>query len=215
LEVWSKAKLGLSQNIDFRRLGVFGGAFDPIHYGHLICAEQLREAIGLDMVLFVPCGTPPHKPGYAPASAEHRLAMTRLATADHRRFAVSDMEIARGGVSYTNDTVRHLREAVGGAVELWLLMGLDAYLDLPTWKELDELIAECFFGVAGRPGYTREPVSGLSMKRTRFVDITPVKISSSDIRRRLAKGGSVRYLVPDAVERYITESQPYPQASKG
>jgi nicotinate-nucleotide adenylyltransferase len=212
--VWSKAKLGLPQDSDFRRLGVFGGAFDPIHFGHLICAEQLREVLDLDMVLFVPCGTPPHKPGYTPASAEHRLAMARLAIADYRRFALSDMEIERGGISYTTDTVRHLREALGAAVELWLLMGLDAWLDLPTWKDLDQIVAECFFGVAGRPGYSRESLRGMSVERTRFVDITPVKISASDIRMRLAQSRSVKYLVPAPVERYIMESRPYPQASQ-
>jgi nicotinate-nucleotide adenylyltransferase len=210
LEVWTKAKLGLPQRVDIRRLGIFGGAFDPIHFGHLICAEQLLEALGLDVVMLIPCSRQPHKPDRAPAaSAGDRLAMARLATEGHARLVVSDMEIERGGASYTIDTLRLLREALGRAVDFWLLMGLDAYLDLPTWKEADRIAAECFFGVAGRPGYTLEPNLGLKGARTEVVGITPVEISSSDIRRRLSRGMSIKYLVPEAVERYISESKPY------
>jgi nicotinate-nucleotide adenylyltransferase len=209
LEVWTKAELGLPQKVDIKRLGIFGGAFDPIHFGHLICAEQLREALDLDVVVFIPCNRQPHKPEAPAAPAEARLAMARLATEGHGRLVVSDMEIDRGGVSYTIDTLRLLREALGAAVELWLLMGLDAYLDLPAWKEADKIAAECFFGVAGRPGYTLESHQGPDAARTKLVWITPVDISSSDIRGRLGRGLSIRYLVPEAVERYITERRPY------
>jgi nicotinate-nucleotide adenylyltransferase len=165
--------------------------------------------------MFIPCSKSPHKPDYVPASAEHRLAMARVAVRGYDCFTVSDVEIARGGMSYTTDTIGQLREEFGSEVELWLLTGMDAYLDLRTWKDPDGIASECFFGVACRPGYNREKVAFPPAARTRFVDITPVDISSTDIRRRLLEGRTIRYLVPDSVEAYIRGNRPYPEASKG
>lgn len=181
-----------------------------MHTGHLLCAEQLREAIGLDAVLFMPCNRSPHKRARRPASAAHRLAMVRLAVQGHAEFAVSDYEIEQGGVSYTIDAVRFLREELGPEVQLWLLMGMDAYQDIGAWKDPDEVAAECFFGVARRRGYRKRPRSALLKSRTEFVDMTAVDISSSDIRDRLAEGRSIKFLVPDAVEEYIRRERPYP-----
>jgi nicotinate-nucleotide adenylyltransferase len=124
---------------DPRRLGIFGGTFDPVHLGHLICADQLGEALDLDLILFVPTNRQPHKPETEPASAGHRLAMIRLAIADHERFGDSDLEIRRGGVSYTVDTIAELRESFGRDVEFWLLMGQDSFAEIPTWKEPDRI----------------------------------------------------------------------------
>jgi nicotinate-nucleotide adenylyltransferase len=200
---------------DVRRLGIFGGTFDPVHCGHLICAEQLREAIDLDLVLFVPSSSPPHKYERPEASAAHRLEMVKLAIAGSDRFATSDIEVVKGGVSYTVDTVRHIRDVYGEGVQLWLLMGMDAYLDIPTWKEPETIAAECSFGVATRPGYSKDLDPRLPKAKTRFVDITLVEISSTDIRRRLSRGKSIKHLVPDGVERYIRQHGPYPSASKG
>lgn len=199
----------LPQRSDLKRLGVFGGTFDPIHYGHLICAEQLHQAIGLDLVLFVPCSSQPHKSAHVPATPAHRMEMARLATLGYDHLVVSDIEIERGGQSYTVDTVTELRRTYGRGVELWLLMGMDAYLDLPNWKDPDRIAAECSFGVACRPGYSKEFDPRLPTDRSRFVEITLVEISSSDVRQRLSEGRSIRFLVPDSVEEYIRRARPY------
>lgn len=200
---------------DLKRLGIFGGTFDPLHLGHLICAEQLRQALCLDLVLFVPTHSPPHKPATEPVGPEHRLAMVRLAIEDHQGFRDSDTEIRRGGTSYTIDTIRDLRRAYGDDVEFWLLMGQDSYQDVSTWKQPDLIAAECFFGVARRPGYEREirpPVPGV---RSKFIDITAVDISSTDIRARLSEDRSIRFLVPRKVEDYIRANRVYAPAPAG
>jgi nicotinate-nucleotide adenylyltransferase len=200
---------------DLKRLGIFGGTFDPVHLGHLICAEQLLQALRLDLVLFVPTHAPPHKPATEPAGPEHRLAMVRLAIENHRGFRDSDLEIRRGGTSYTIDTVRELRQAYGDDMEFWLLMGQDSYQDVSTWKQPDLIAAECLFGVARRPGYEREirpPVPGL---RSKFIDITAVDISSTGIRARLSEDRSIGFLVPRKVEAYIRANRLYAPAPAG
>jgi nicotinate-nucleotide adenylyltransferase len=195
-------------------VGVFGGTYDPVHFGHLICAEQLSESLDLDLVLFIPCCRSPHKPDYVPAEDRHRLAMTKLATHNRPGFQVSDLEIVRGGLSYTVDTVRQLREQFGPDVEIWLLMGMDAYLDFPRWERPEEIAGECRFGVACRPGYVKNLDEGLPLAKTRFVDITPVDISSTDIRERLRRGRSICFLLPADVEAYIRKNRPYPTSDR-
>ena len=192
-----------------------GGSFDPIHNGHLLCAEQLSEAVGLDKVLFIPCSRSPHKSSHAPAPDTDRMAMVELALSEHPVFEISDLEILRGGLSYTVDTVKYLREAMGSDVELWLLLGMDAYLDIPAWKDPDVVLAECRFAVARRPGYEDRRLSADFEARTRFVNITAVDISSTGIRDRLRAGKSIRYMVPDAVEAYIRARMPYPSGECG
>jgi nicotinate-nucleotide adenylyltransferase len=191
-----------------KRVGIFGGTLDPVHIGHLICAEQMREALDLEPVLLMPCNLPPHKPDYRPAPAEARLAMVEAAVGSDGPLRASDLEIERGGVSYTVDTVSQVRDRFGERVEIWLLMGMDSYLDVPGWKDPARIIAECFFGVACRPGYERRE-RGIAPEKTRFVTITEVDVSSTVVRRRLAEGLSVRYLVPDAVIAYIERHRPY------
>jgi nicotinate-nucleotide adenylyltransferase len=192
------------------RIGLFGGSFDPIHLGHLICAEQLSEAIGLDRVIFIPCSRQPHKPEYVPAGAGHRLEMVRLATSGRPDLQVSDIEIVRGGLSYTVDTVVEMRRQLGSQAELWLLMGMDAYLDLKRWKRPELLAEECRFAVACRPGYQAREQPEFASGRTTFVTITEVGLSSTDIRERITDGRSIRFLVPEAVEAYIGTEKPYP-----
>jgi nicotinate-nucleotide adenylyltransferase len=197
---------------DIKRLGIFGGTFDPIHFGHLICAEQLREALELDLVLLVPTHSPPHKPVSEPADPEHRLAMVRLAIEGQEGLQASDVEIRRGGTSYTIDTIRDLRGEYGSETEFWLLMGQDSYHDISAWKQPAGIVAECFFGIARRPGYERHigpPVPGI---RSRFVDITAVDISSTDIRARISEARSIRFLVPGKVEEYIRSNRVYAPA---
>lgn len=211
----SNPKRRLPQASEPERLGIFGGTFDPVHYGHLICAEQLREAIGLDLVIFVPSNRSPHKPDYVPATDRHRLAMLELAVRGHDNFRVSDVEIARGGLSYTVDTLAILRSQFGPDAVFWLLMGMDAYLDLPAWKQPDEIVAQCRFGVARRPGYAGNVDPALPVAKTQFVDITPVDISSTGIRERLVQGRSIAFLVPDPVAAYIHKNRPYPAPGRG
>src|SRR5277367_5207562 len=120
------------------RVGLFGGSFNPVHFGHLRAAEEVREALKLDLVYFVPASSPPHKAEGELAPAEHRLQMVRLATKGNRHFMVSDVEVRRAGQSYTIDTVRHFLTALSGPVELHLIMGADQFAELATWKEANE-----------------------------------------------------------------------------
>jgi nicotinate-nucleotide adenylyltransferase len=191
------------------RVGIFGGTFDPIHYGHLVCAEQLRDALDLDRVILVPCNRSPHKPRCRPAASQHRLEMARLAAGGSSRFEVSDVEIKRGGVSYMIDTVREFRAHLGSGTEIWLLLGGDAFLDLATWKDPQAVIGECFFGVACRPGCGRIEVPRAARPRTRVVQITQVDLSSTDVRERVAEGKTIRFLVPGQVEAYIQRHRLY------
>lgn len=134
------------------RIGLFGGAFNPIHRCHLTIADQVRERLSLDQVLFIPTGTPPHKPADTLAPADHRLAMVRLAIHGHPAFAVSDLEIQRPGKSYSVDTVTSLQSRYGPGTELLFLIGLDAFLQITTWHRPSDLLHACHFVVFGRPG---------------------------------------------------------------
>jgi nicotinate-nucleotide adenylyltransferase len=194
-----------------KRIGIFGGTFDPVHYGHLVCAEQLREAVGLDPVVFMPCFRQPHKPARSLSDPSHRLAMLRAAARRYPGFTVSDLEIRRGGLSFSVDTVLEMRSLIGPGPEIWLMLGMDAFIDLPAWKDPDVLRAECGFAVATRPGYTGTGGAGRKGRaqarraagRCRFIEITALDISSTGIRRRVARGKSIRFLLPDSVEAYV------------
>jgi nicotinate-nucleotide adenylyltransferase len=203
------------------RIGLFGGSFNPIHFGHLRAAEEDREAMRLDLVYFIPAASPPHKPAMGLAPAEHRLHMVRLATKGNRHFMVSDVEIKRGGNSYTIDTVRHYRSTMRGSPELYLIMGGDQFEELATWKEADELTQSCSLVVHTRLGEKRpEDTSLAALKRfgyTRENDVyvhpsgqtlslvttTFFPISATVIRGKIPAGESIRYLVPGDVADYI------------
>ena len=213
-----------------RRIGVFGGTFDPIHLAHLRCAEEAREALDLDRILFVPAADPPHKTRQAVTPAHHRLAMVRLATAGNPRFQVSSIEVARSGPSYTVDTLRSLRLRLGPAAQLTLLLGLDAFRDLGTWKEYRTLFTLADLAVWSRPPgargrsrallpvaarrdfcYAKDQTTLIHNTGTRihFLTVTALDISASDIRQRLRRGRSVRYLLSSGVERYVTREGLY------
>ena len=213
-----------------RRIGVFGGTFDPIHLAHLRCAEEARETLDLDRILFVPAADPPHKTRQAVTPAHHRLAMVRLATAGNKRFRVSNIEIERNGPSYTVDTLRSLRLRLGPAAQLTLLLGLDAFRDLGTWKEYRTLFTLADLAVWSRPPgargrprallpvaarrdfcYAEDQTTLIHNTGTRihFLTVTALDISASDIRQRLRRGHSVRYLLSSAVERYVTREGLY------
>ncbi len=195
------------------RLGLFGGSFDPVHYGHLLLAECCRQECRLDEVHILPAALPPHKQERDLTAAEHRVAMLQLAIAGHAAFSVSRFEIDRGGVSYTVDSLRHYHSE-HPAGEFFLLLGADMLLDLPHWHEAPQVCQLAIPVVAGRPGFDIPDFSCLGqiasleqieVFKQHQVDMPPVGISSSEIRRRVAGGLSIRYWTPRAVEKYIEE----------
>lgn len=193
-------------------IGIFGGTFDPIHIAHLAIAEEAREAVGLERVLFVPAGIPVHKPGRPISPAEHRVAMVALAIADNPAFALSRAEVDRAGPSYAVDTLEMLAAeitAAGRRPDLVFILSSEAYAGLPTWHRPERILELCRMAVVPRPG--ADPVDPVAMarlvpgadRRTIVIDGPMLAVSGSTIRSRLAAGRSIRYLVPDAVIAYI------------
>ena len=189
------------------RAGVLGGTFDPVHLGHLLVAEAARVSLGLDVVLFIPAGQPYFKAGQPVSDAGHRLAMVELAVASNPHFTASDIEVARAGPTYTVDTLTKLRDRSSGTDELFLLLGMDAVVDLDTWRRPDEIRGLCTVVGLARPGVD-VPDEGLP-GGTALDDGPAVDISASDIRRRVAVGLSIRYMVPRPVEEYILRHRLY------
>ena len=191
-----------------RRIGVMGGTFDPIHTGHLVIAEAVREEYSLDEVLFIPAANPPHKQQQQVTPAAHRLAMTRLATGSNPYFRVSSMEIDRQGLSYTLYTMRELVQQYAGA-EFFFITGADEMRDIQQWYHIDELLQLCHFVAAARPGCVpditriQEAFGKLGKARIHELPTLELEISSTDIRSRVRAGRSIRYLVPAVVEEYI------------
>lgn len=196
------------------RLGVFGGTFDPVHYGHLVAAEEVRYRLRLDKVLFVPAGMPPHKLDHDITPTRHRVAMLELAIASNPGFALSRVDIDRHGPCYTVDTLALLHEEYGPGTELFFLMGMDSLADLLTWKEPERLIRLAWLVVVGRPGFQAD-VNELNRvlpgaaERICIVDTPLMEVSSSDIRQRVQQGAPIRYQVPEAVEAYIRAHRLY------
>ena len=194
------------------RLGILGGTFDPIHIGHLAAAHAAMECAHLDRVVFIPSAQPPHR-AMATAPAEDRLAMTRLAVEGEPRFEVSDIEVTRGGTSYTADTLRAL-DRTHPEDELFLILGWDAASLFSTWHEPDRVSWLASIVVVGRPG-TRTPESsemaGAGLDPARVVEcfVETPDVSASELRELLAAGESVAGKVPLAVERYITSKHLY------
>lgn len=189
------------------RIGIFGGTFDPVHYGHLHIATKLRDALDLDRIVWVPAGRPPHKRGQIVSSDTDRLAMLRLALADSPVDQISTIELERPGPSYTADTLELLREQLAPA-RLTFLMGEDSLRDLPTWRQPERILAAADLAVAGRPGIDVDvdAIAAAIPALRGHVSIVPMEelaISSSDIRRLVAAGEPVDGLVPTAVAEYI------------
>ena len=216
-----------------QRLGILGGTFNPIHLGHLAAAEEVRDRLKLEKVIFIPSFLPPHKIDEEIPSAVQRQEMVRLAIKGNAQFTVSDMEIRRGGRSYTIDTMEALQQSHPGA-ELYFLTGLDSFLEIRTWKDWDRLLTLCSFVVLSREGYRfrdiaqlgfldvpEQELSALDAREKDQVVITgesrPVylervpfyDISSTDIRMRVREGRSIKYHLPEAVEHYIIENKLY------
>ena len=197
------------------RIGIFGGTFDPPHFGHLALAEWARAELGLDRVLFVPAGRPPHKTRTTSSSAAHRLAMTRLAVRGNAAFRVEPLETRRRGPSFTADTVRALA-ARWPAAKLHLLLGEDMYATFDTWREPEAIAERAVLAVALRPGArVPRPVRAAAQGRgTVWLRNPGLEISSSVLRVRARRGLSLRYLVPDAVARYIARHALYGARSR-
>lgn len=196
------------------RLGVFGGTFDPVHYGHLVAAEEVRYRLRLDKVLFVPAGMPPHKLDHDITPTRHRLAMLELAIASNPGFALSRVDIDRHGPCYTVDTLALLHEEYGPGTELFFLMGMDSLADILTWKDPERLIRLAWIVVVGRPGFQADvdeldKVLPGAAQRICIVDTPLMEVSSSDIRQRVREGAPIRYQVPEAVEAYIRAHRLY------
>ena len=191
------------------KIGIMGGTFDPIHLGHLATAESVRELFALDEILFIPAARPPHKRGKTVTDERHRLAMTRLATQSNKFFRVSDMELKRTGLSYTLDTMNELHKTFGDAAELFFIIGADSLADLSKWHAARELVAKCHFIATTRQGVDAdftavEKFFGAAANEHIHRVTTPgLEISSTDLRRRVKDGRSIKYLVPEAVEEYI------------
>ena len=186
------------------KVGIFGGTFDPPHLGHLIVAGEVAEALDLDRVVWIPTGRPPHKAGGDPSPADVRARMTEAATADARLFEVSTLELARDGVSYTVDTLRELHEQRPDA-RFHLILGADQFGAFSTWREPEEVARLAGLAVMDRDGVAAEALDpGIPVEYT-VVPVTRIDISSTEVRRRVRDGSSVRYLVPDAVRRIIED----------
>uniref|UniRef100_A0A7C3Z6K8 Probable nicotinate-nucleotide adenylyltransferase n=1 Tax=Desulfobacca acetoxidans TaxID=60893 RepID=A0A7C3Z6K8_9BACT len=213
-----------------KRLGLFGGTFNPIHYGHLRSAEEVAEALNLRRILFIPAALPPHKAPVGVTPFEVRLTMTRLAVGRHPRLAVSDVEGRRPGKSYSIDTLRYFREELGPQGELYFILGLDAVLEISSWKDYRELFTLSHFVVLDRPGYDRGQLGELLRRQVHpgfkpladgrgfqhpqgcqvlFQSTTLLDISATRIRQSVQQERSIRYLLPERVRRFILKNRLY------
>ena len=197
------------------RVGVLGGTFDPVHNGHLIIAEEAQAKLGLTKVTFIPAGRPYFKDGEDVSDMERRLDMLRLAVNGNPSFEIDTLELEREGATYTIDTMEELRRRMGKEVELFFIIGIDALSELGRWKEPERLAAICHFATMRRPGFTELDLEAMEREvpgvlgRVHVLDNVQVDISSSDIRERVERGQSIRYLVPPAVRGYIEEEGLY------
>ncbi|HKY73576.1 MAG TPA: nicotinate-nucleotide adenylyltransferase [Nitrospira sp.] len=217
------------------RIGLLGGTFNPVHNGHLAIARQTREALQLDRVVLIPTGDPPHKPLEYLAPAKDRYEMVRLAIGSDPSLSISDVDVRRSGKSYSIDTVRLLQQQYGRETTLYFLIGLDAFLELPTWRDPETLLTLCSFVVLSRPGLSFQALSALPLiprlPRASLVDLDagrsvrldtaigqqsliclrlpPSDVSASDIRAKIAQGVPTANLLPPAVQSYILQHHIY------
>lgn len=216
------------------KTGIFGGTFNPVHFGHLRAVEEAREILGLDRIIFIPCYLPPHKGSEDVAPPEKRVKMLELALKGNPSFEISDMELKRGGKSYSVETLDELRDLYGEEEDLFFIIGADSFVEIGTWRKYPKLFDMTNFVVLARPGYMDNladktpkellPVdirsdfcydsqSNLlkhkSGRITRFLETTLRDISSSAIREKVSKGLSVRHLVPDEIQSFILEEGLY------
>lgn len=205
-----------------RRIGLLGGTFNPVHTGHLILAERAREELRLDRMGLLPSGIPPHKSGPGLAPSEHRLAMVNLAVEGNPGLACVDLEIRRAGTTYTVDTLRELH-AGDPARTIVFLIGADSVPELPSWREYEQVLELAEIVTLRRPGFEDDDIFEriaskirpdlIAELRERRLDTPEIDISSTEIRRRVAQGKSIRYLVPEPVREYIDREGLYRSAT--
>lgn len=195
-----------------------GGTFDPIHYGHLVTAEEVRMRFRLDEVVFVPSGHPPHAKHYPVTPAEHRYLMVVLATASNPHFSASRIEIDRAGPSYAIDTIRQFKSEFGEASQLFFITGADAILEILGWRDHDQLLRLARFVAATRPGFNlddlKQRLNAEDLKNIDFVQVPGIEISSTEIRQRVGELLPIRYLTPPETEAYIRKLGLYLNGSK-
>jgi nicotinate-nucleotide adenylyltransferase len=221
---------GKSEPETILRLGLFGGTFNPMHYGHLRSAEEVCQALGLTRLWFIPAGQPPHKTAQGITPFEVRLEMSRLAVGDHPVMSVSDLEGQRPGRSYSIETLRQISQELGPTWELYFILGLDAILEIATWKDYKDLFTLSHFVVLDRPGYDRQRLGEVLLGEVHslfqplkeesgfqhpsgfkvFLQATTLMdISGTGIREMVRHGRSIRYLLPEAVRKYIITQKLY------
>jgi nicotinate-nucleotide adenylyltransferase len=222
-----QSAIGNPQSI---RIGLFGGAFNPIHFGHLRAGLEIQEAFSLNRLLFIPTAVPPHKETHNLLPFAHRLKMTRLAITGHPLLQVSDVEKKREGKSYSIQTVRFFRETLDPGADLFFILGIDAFLEIETWRSYRNLFKLCHFVVMDRPGYRRDHLQTFILekispdvlyfpKENRFLHpagrsihlfpVTLMDISSTRIRQLRQNNQTIHYLLPEKVEDYILERKFY------
>jgi len=185
-----------------KKIGFLGGTFDPIHSGHLILAQQLLEQFQLDRVIFIPAATPPHKDDRSVSLTQHRFEMTRTAIEDNPLFEISDIELKREGKSYTIDTIKKLKELYPGS-DLFLLGGSDILTEFETWKDPEKIFQEVKVVIGIRPGYDKIDSDNEFFKKSIIAEIDGLQVSSTQIRRKVREGKTIKYLVPLKIEEYI------------
>ncbi len=213
------------------RVGLFGGTFNPVHWGHLRAAEEIREQFSLDQVIFIPTNISPHKKSRELVSAVHRMHMIEVAVSKNPYFTVSDIELRRSGKSYSIETLNYFKEVYKDRFTPFFIIGVDAFLEIDTWKDFRNLFSLCNFVVMTRPGYEIQSAGSLiphqvsdeftyNADEHRFIhccspfsiylaEITAIAISSHAIRNFIKKGRSVKYLLPEDIENYILEHRFY------
>jgi nicotinate-nucleotide adenylyltransferase len=197
------------------RVGILGGTFDPVHLGHLIVAEEARVRLELDRVVFIPTGHPWLKGAPPVASGADRLRMVEMAIVSNSAFQVSSNEVDRSGPTYTVETLQELTGELGPDAVLHFIMGMDALEQFDRWKEPEKLLGLCRLAIVNRPGHQGVDVNDLVKRfpqagtRLTLLSVPRIEISSTEIRQRVARGITIRYLVPDAVEGYISQHKLY------
>ena len=198
------------------KLGIIGGTFDPIHYGHIYLAKEAKKALGLDKLIFMPARLQPFKTKEKITGSEHRLEMTKLAVSDIEGAEVSDYEMKSSALSYTINTLRAVKESHPKDTQIYFIIGTDAFLKIEYWKEPLELLTDYSYAVGSRPGYKESELTELILRLEMIygadivrIENRQIDISSTEIRAKLAKGEDVSRYLPPKVERYIKEHELY------
>ncbi|MFC1541337.1 nicotinate-nucleotide adenylyltransferase [Candidatus Latescibacterota bacterium] len=184
---------------DVKKIGIFGGTFDPVHVGHMIIAEKVREQAGLDVILFIPSANPPHKHHVLMFTPKQRYKMLKEAIKGNPCFIISDIEMKREGPSYTSETLHEIQKQISSDAELYFIVGRDNLYEIELWKNPHDIIKECTILVADRVCGNRKDIPEWLKSKTKIVNVPIIEISSSEIRQRIRDGKNIRHMVPDVV----------------